>query len=103
MEGKTHGTVSDSGWSNNEMFRKHVEHHLVKYLLERCSKHLFYCYIMLTGHKLHITQSLIDWARNEHIILLVLPAHTSHVLQPFNVDCFGPFKRFCLIMCLTAL
>ncbi|XP_041378595.1 uncharacterized protein LOC121390755 [Gigantopelta aegis] len=28
-----------------------------------------------------------------HIILFVLPAHTSHVLQPMDVGCFGPFEK----------
>ncbi|XP_041369513.1 uncharacterized protein LOC121383507 [Gigantopelta aegis] len=32
-------------------------------------------------------------ARERHIILFVLPAHTSHVLQPMDVGCFGPFER----------
>ena len=94
LEGKTpgtDGTVSDSGWSNSEIFREYVEHHLVKYLPERCSETPVL--LLYDGHKSHINLGIIDWAKKEHIILFVLPAHTSHVLQPLDVGCFGPFER----------
>jgi hypothetical protein len=34
-----------------------------------------------------------DWAKEQKIILFVLPAHTSHILQPLDVACFGPFQK----------
>ena len=37
---------------------------------------------------------LIEWAKTNNIILFVLPAHTSHLLQPLDVAIFGPFKSF---------
>ncbi len=48
---------------------------------------------MYDGHKSHISLPLINWARQHHIVLFVLPAHTSHVLQQMEVGCFGPFFR----------
>ena len=37
---------------------------------------------------------MIKFAQSKQIHLFVLPAHTSHVLQPRDVTVFGPFKQF---------
>ena len=48
---------------------------------------------MFDGHKSHISVDLITWAQSYNIIMYVLPAHTSHILQPLDVGCYGPFQR----------
>ncbi|XP_052071024.1 uncharacterized protein LOC127709474 [Mytilus californianus] len=85
------GDVSESGWSNTEIFRKYMANHLLKYIPHRTSD--VPVLILFDGHKSHISLELIEWARKENIILFVLPAHTSHILQPMDVGCFGPFER----------
>jgi hypothetical protein len=40
------------------------------------------------GHKSHISVDLIDWAKEQKIILFVLPAHTSHILQRSGIILF---------------
>ena len=35
---------------------------------------------------------LVEWAKSHIIILFILPAHTSHILQPMDVGCYGPFQ-----------
>lgn len=44
------------------------------------------------GHLGHVSLHLIEWARENNIILFVLPPHTSHILQPMDLGCFGPFE-----------
>ena len=63
----------------------------MKNLPERSRNHSVL--VLYDGHKSHINLGLIDWAKNEYIILFILPAHTSHVLQPLDVGCFGPFEK----------
>ena len=36
---------------------------------------------------------LVELAKSHNIILFILPAHTSHILQPMDVGCYGPFQR----------
>ena len=43
--------------------------------------------------------TLIDWAKEHNIVLYVLPAHTSHALQPLDIGCFGPFQRIYNTQC----
>jgi hypothetical protein len=47
----------------------------------------------LDGHSSHITANFIAYCMNNQIDLLVLPPHTSHVLQPLDISIFQPLKR----------
>jgi hypothetical protein len=89
--------VAESGWCNITVFRRYIEHHLIKYLPERSDDDPVL--VLYDGHKSHINLGLIDWALTQHFILLILSAHTSHVLQPPDVGCFGQFERVINTVC----
>ncbi|XP_052275610.1 fumarate hydratase, mitochondrial-like [Dreissena polymorpha] len=91
------GTVTESGLSNSAVYKRYLEQHLLKYLPERCLDNPVL--ILYDGHKSQVNLGLIDWAKSQNIILFVLPAHTSHVLHPFDVGCFGPFERIYSSVC----
>ena len=85
------GTVSESGWSNTDICCEYMKNHLEPLLPARDADNpvlVFY-----DGHKSHVSLGLIDWAKENHIILFVLPAHCSHLLQPMDVSCYGPFEN----------
>lgn len=42
---------------------------------------------------MHVTLKVIEWAKEHHIILQLLPAHSSHILQPLDVGCYGPLQK----------
>ena len=42
----------------------------------------------------HISVGLLEWAKSMNIVIFILPAHTSHLLQPLDVACFGPVQQF---------
>jgi hypothetical protein len=48
--------------------------------------------LLLNGHNSHVTLEVLHKARNVVLDLITLPSHMSHVLQPFDVVCFKPFK-----------
>ena len=84
-------TMSDSGWSNGRIFQQFLTEHFLQHIPQLATEeHMFLLY---DGHKSHISFSLVSWALERNIILFVLPAHTSHALQPLDVGCFGPLKR----------
>ncbi|XP_060575053.1 uncharacterized protein LOC132732593 [Ruditapes philippinarum] len=85
------GDVTKSGLSNSVVFRKYLSDHLLKYLPECSTDNPIL--ILYDGHISHINISLINWAKSKNLILFILPAHTSHVLQPLDIGCFGPFER----------
>jgi hypothetical protein len=47
---------------------------------------------MCDRHTSHIGVGLIENARKENVVILKLPPHTSHVLQPMDLCVFRPLK-----------
>ena len=45
------------------------------------------------GHKSHCSLAFQDYCKENKIIALCMPSHSSHLLQPLNVACFAPLKR----------
>ena len=81
------GTVSATGWSNSQIFKEYLEHFL-RYSQGQGTK-----LILFDGHRSHVNPDTIAWAQSHDIVLFVLPPHTSWILQPLDVACFGPFSR----------
>ena len=93
----TGGTVTETGWSNYQVFRAYLQEHFIKFSPQRQpGQHML---VLLDGHKSHVSMDLIEWAKSKEIILFILPAHTSHVLQPLDVGCYGPFQKIYNSLC----
>ena len=93
MKGKSpgaDGTVSETGWSNQAIFRYYLMSYFVKYIPGHDNQKVL---LILDGHKSHVSVGLCEWARDNGIIFFFLPPHTSHILQPLDVSCYGPFQR----------
>lgn len=91
LEGAPEGSIgaaNRSGWINSEIFIS-VLTHIKKHTL--CSKDnpiLLLC----DNHESHISLQAITYARDNGIIVVTFPPHTSHRLQPLDIAVFGPFK-----------
>ncbi|KIK49826.1 hypothetical protein GYMLUDRAFT_113745, partial [Collybiopsis luxurians FD-317 M1] len=48
--------------------------------------------LIFDGHASHVGLEWIDLALKNNTILLCLPLHTTHRLQPLDVGCFGPLQ-----------
>jgi hypothetical protein len=77
------GCVTESGWSNSEVF-EYIKTHLMKYLPATDDEDIL---VLYDGHKSHVTVPLIQWAKSQRIHLFVLPPHCSH-LQPVHLGLF---------------
>lgn len=53
-----------------------------------------YRLLILDGHNSHCTYQFCSFAEKNKIIILCLPSHTTHVLQPCDVGVFGPLLLF---------
>ncbi|XP_052088188.1 uncharacterized protein LOC127725302 [Mytilus californianus] len=97
LEGSTPGTVgtvSKTGWSNSELFMDFLSNHFKKFVPG--NGHVM---LLLDGHKSHVAVSTIEWARRHNIVIQLLPAHTSHLLQPLDVGCYGPLQNIYNSLC----
>ncbi|XP_046970598.1 uncharacterized protein LOC124537752 [Vanessa cardui] len=87
---ETQGTCSPSGWINGEIFLEWIRFftYHVRPTAER--KVL----LILDNHESHKFYPALEYASQNHVILLSLPPHTSNKLQPLDVAVYGPLKIF---------
>lgn len=48
--------------------------------------------LVLDGHSSHVSIHVRELAEEHNIHIFTLPPHTSHILQPLGVACYGPMK-----------
>ena len=48
--------------------------------------------LIMDGHSFHYCPQTIRFAAKEGVILFTLPPNTTHITQPLDKGCFGPFK-----------
>jgi hypothetical protein len=49
--------------------------------------------LVLDGHGSHLTPEFGKMCKDNNIVCICMPSHSSHLLQPLDVGCFGPLKR----------
>lgn len=87
----TAGVAHISGWMNGEnfiLFLKHFASHV------KCTKEKKVL-LLMDNHESHITLKSLDYAKDNGIVLLTLPPHCSHKLQPLDIAVFSSFKNAC--------
>jgi hypothetical protein len=83
--------VSENGWTDNKlgltwlqnMFKKHTAHRTKG----------VYRLLILDGHSSHLTPEFDLFCQEHSIIILYMPPHSSHLLQPCDVSFFVVLKR----------
>ncbi|KAJ4445068.1 hypothetical protein ANN_06867 [Periplaneta americana] len=82
--------TEEKGWMTGEVFLQWLEHFCqhVKPSLE--DKIL----LVLDGHSSHKNLDVLEYAKTNGVILVCLPPHCTHRMQPLDVAFFGPFKIF---------
>jgi hypothetical protein len=81
--------VSDNGWTNDKLGLEWIQH------FHENTKHCKgkWRLLIFDGHGSHSTSEFRDFCLQNCILTLCMPAHTSHILQPLDVSCFGPLKK----------
>ena len=82
--------VSENGWTTNEIGLTWL-HLFHKYTKDRTvgTNRL----LVLDGHGSHVNPEFDQFCLDHHIIVLCMPAHSSHLLQPLDVGCFSSLKQ----------
>lgn len=81
--------VSDNGWTTDEMglaWIRHFDQHT------RARTKGVYRLVILDGRESDRSTEFELYCRANSIITLCMPLHSSHILQPLDVGCFGPLK-----------
>jgi hypothetical protein len=86
---KAYFTSSTNGWTCNELglawlqrFHKDTRHKGSRRRL-----------LILDGHSSHINMAFLSLADSLRILILILPPHSTHRLQPLDVGLFSPLSK----------
>jgi hypothetical protein len=83
-------SISENGWSSVAMGMKWLQEVFEKHTKPTSPRE--HRLLLLDGHSSHVNMAFIRWADAHKIILLVLPPHTTHRLQPLDVGLFQPLS-----------
>lgn len=86
----TVGSASSSGWITCDIFEQWM-HHFIKFAKPSLEDPVL---LIMDNHEAHLSFKVIQLAKNSGVILLTLPPHTSHKLQPLDKCVYGPLKRY---------
>ena len=87
--------TSQSGWMESGMFASWMDHFIEfvndkRAVIDGVKEPVL---LIFDGHKTHVTLQAIQKAERAGVRLLKLPAHTTHLVQPLDLSCFGPWHR----------
>jgi hypothetical protein len=83
-----HIALSENGWTDDELGLEWLEKtfHPETEAIRKGE----YRILIFDGHGSHLTTSAIRFCISKKIILLCLPPHSTHILQPLDVGVFAP-------------
>lgn len=84
-------SISKDGWTNDELGFEWLQKVFEPATASRTVGR--YRLLILDGHSGYATASFDKFCTERMIIPLYLPPHSSHLLQPLDVGCFGPTKN----------
>ena len=87
-----HFAISSNGWSSNAFGLHWLKTIFQRYTSEvaKRSRRL----LIVDGHSSHMNLRFIELCDQLRILLLILPPHSTHRLQPLDVSLFAPLARF---------
>ncbi|KAK6166826.1 hypothetical protein SNE40_023441 [Patella caerulea] len=83
------GSAHPSGWMTHENFLLFLKH-FVSIVQPSNQKPVL---LLLDNHQSHLAIEVLDFAKQNGIVMLSFPPHCSHRLQPLDISVFGPLKK----------
>ena len=84
---EAHIAISPNGWTDNKIGLLWLQHFAKESAIGQQGQ---YRMLILDGHASHLSTAAIEFSLASNIILLCLPPHTTHILQPLDVGLFAP-------------
>lgn len=75
------GAVYPSGWSNEEIFMKFLQH-FIKHVKPCKEQHVL---LIIDNYETHLNIEALDIASNSGIVIVKFPSHTLHKIQPLDL------------------
>jgi hypothetical protein len=83
------GSANKSGWMTGDDFLLFMEH-FIKHTRVTKDRPML---LLLENHQSHLAVKVFDLAKENWVVLLSFPPHTSHKLQTLDRSVYGQFKK----------
>ena len=84
-------SISPNGWTDQELGFAWLQSDFDPATRDKATGQ--YRLLILDGHNSHCTFSFCKYAADNKIVVICLPSHTTHALQPCDVGAFGPLAQ----------
>lgn len=84
--------TSANGWSSNEIGKKWLVDVFDRHTKTKAGNRRRL--LIVDGHSSHLNLEFINLCDKRRILVLVLPPHSTHRLQPLDVSLFSPLARY---------
>ena len=91
-ENLAHFAISANRWSCNTLGLYWLEAIFQRYTIAKAGRGRRL--LIVDGHSSHVNMQFIEMCDKLRILLLILPPHTTHRLQPLDVSLFAPLARY---------
>lgn len=81
---------STTGWMNQETFIQYLLEVVIPYV--KSTKIIGYFILFVDGHKSHLSLEASELCMEHSIVLITLFPNSTFILQPLDVNVFGPLK-----------
>ena len=85
--------ASSNGWSNDEYGLVWLEQVFDRHTKAKAEDERERRLLIVDGHSSHVNMKFIDYADRNRILLVILPPHSTHRLQPLDVGVFSPLAK----------
>lgn len=83
------GACSTNGWVDSKLFVKWLNH-FVEFVRPAPDKKVL---LVMDGHGSHKSLEAVEVARSHGVVMICLPPHTTHRMQPLDRTFYGPLKQ----------
>jgi len=84
------GVAEKKGWMNREVFVQYLKH-FVKHTRPTEKDPVL---LVVDNHSSRMSLEAVEYCRQNHVVMLTLPSHSTHKIQPLDVTFYGPFKTY---------
>lgn len=86
---------SESAFANTPIFEDWLKDVYLEEIKRRREQYQYdgYAVLLMDGFGAHLSEGVIELAVREKVIILIIPSHSSHLIQCLDVGLFGVHKR----------
>ncbi|XP_005096523.1 uncharacterized protein LOC101856729 [Aplysia californica] len=83
-------SISETGKCSPQIFRRYLNEHFLPQAQRFDNEPIL---VLMDGSKAHMFVGMSEWGRANNVIFSFIPAHTTHLLQPLEVECADAIKK----------